>query len=76
MDRGAWWATVHRVAQSWARLKRKACMQLVYRAEGAKDLRSIQSPGSEEACRLKYPQICLQLFAIRRPFTHTTQKGL
>ena len=22
MDRGAWWATVHRVAQSWTRLKR------------------------------------------------------
>ena len=21
MDRGAWWATVHRVAQSWTRLK-------------------------------------------------------
>ena len=21
MDRGAWWATVHRVTQSWARLK-------------------------------------------------------
>ena len=22
MDRGAWWATVHRIAMSWARLKR------------------------------------------------------
>ena len=22
MDRGAWWAAVHRVAQSWTRLKR------------------------------------------------------
>ena len=22
MDRGAWWATVHRVTQSWTRLKR------------------------------------------------------
>ena len=22
MDRGAWWAAVHKVAQSWARLKR------------------------------------------------------
>ena len=22
MDRGAWWATVHRAAKSWARLKR------------------------------------------------------
>ena len=23
MDRGDWWATVHRVAQSWTRLRRK-----------------------------------------------------
>ena len=28
MDRGAWWATVHRVAQSWTQLKcQHACMQ-------------------------------------------------
>lgn len=42
-------------------------------AEGAKDLRSIQSPGSEEVCRLKYPQICLQLFALEG-LSHTQHK--
>ena len=24
MDRGTWWATVHRVAQSWTQLKRRS----------------------------------------------------
>ena len=27
MDRGAWWATVHRVAQSWTSCSNLACMQ-------------------------------------------------
>ena len=35
MDRGAWWATVHRVAKSWAWLKRlsmhtRACAHYIY----------------------------------------------
>ena len=29
MDRGAWWATVHRVAKSWTRLKRLSMMHTV-----------------------------------------------
>ena len=35
LDRGAWWATVHRVAKSWAWLKRlsmhtRACAHYIY----------------------------------------------
>ena len=33
MDRGAWWATVHRVAESWAQLKQltvRDCMHIMY----------------------------------------------
>ena len=26
MDRGAWWATVHRITKSWIRLRHLACM--------------------------------------------------
>ena len=29
MDRGAWWATVHRVAQSWTRLNDLACTHIL-----------------------------------------------
>ena len=28
MDRGAWWAAVHRVTKSWTRLNEHACMHL------------------------------------------------
>ena len=28
MDRGAWWATVHRVAQSWTQLKLLSTAQI------------------------------------------------
>ena len=28
MDRGAWWATVYRVAQSWTRLKRLSALSI------------------------------------------------
>ena len=27
MDRGAWWAMVHRIAKSWTQLKHLACMR-------------------------------------------------
>ena len=27
MDRGAWWAMVHRIAKSWTQLKQLACMR-------------------------------------------------
>ena len=30
MDRGAWWATVHRVAKSWARLSALLSYLLMY----------------------------------------------
>ena len=30
MDRGAWWATVHRVAKSWTCLKRRGRMHVRY----------------------------------------------
>ena len=30
MDRGAWWATVHRVAKSWTRLSHLACKHALY----------------------------------------------
>ena len=29
MDRGVWWATVHRVAKSWTKLKRLRCSNIV-----------------------------------------------
>ena len=49
MDRGAWWATVHEITQSWARLKRLACMHAL-----EKEIASHSSifartiPGTEE----------------------------
>ena len=36
MDRGAWWATVHGVAKSWARLKRlstQACITFIVKGK-------------------------------------------
>ena len=35
MDRGAWWATVHRVAQSWTQLKQLSLHTLIKSMSGA-----------------------------------------
>jgi len=31
MDRGAWWAAVHRVTESWTQLRDSPCTQRLYR---------------------------------------------
>ena len=38
MARGAWWATVHRVAKTWTRLSNQACTYLGYNHTRQKDL--------------------------------------
>ena len=49
MDRGAWWAAVHRVAQSWTRPKDLACMDALEKEMAAhSSVLAWRIPGMEE----------------------------
>ena len=51
MDRGAWWATVHRVAKSWTLINRLSTARSFQPGEGDKLVNSISA--KEEALRTK-----------------------
>ena len=60
MDRGAWWAAVYRVAQSWTRLKRlgsSSKASLLHRRERRKEGRGRQG-GREEKKERKGERKC------------------
>ena len=60
MDRGAWWATVHGVAKSWTRLKRRST-HIQARFTWSDISSSVTFPKSDvmEPPHIMFPELCM-----------------
>ena len=52
MDRGAWWATIHRVSKSWTLLKQACVLQTGNETNAKNSGRNALGTGTGETCLL------------------------
>ena len=69
MDRGAWWAAVHRVAQNWTQLKQMCMHALEKKMAAHLSILAWRIPGAEEPGGL----LSLGLHRVRHDFATKQQ---